>query len=142
MAYIEPKTNWAAGNIPVASDFNRIEGNTKQNHDDIVAEVAVLTAGLASEISTRDSADTSLQTQVNTKATKAAIGDNGGVGSVVTITSTVVAAPPLYDHTWTLPRSGIWLSLVSPASIVNGSSLARSYESQPAGISGTFWQIG
>lgn len=35
MAYVEPKTNWEAGNIPVASDLNRIEGNTKQNHDDV-----------------------------------------------------------------------------------------------------------
>ena len=27
MAYIEPKTNWIAANLPAASDFNRIEGN-------------------------------------------------------------------------------------------------------------------
>lgn len=25
--YNTPKTNWAAGNVPAASDFNRIEGN-------------------------------------------------------------------------------------------------------------------
>jgi len=27
MAWQTPKTNWAAGNVPAASDFNRIEGN-------------------------------------------------------------------------------------------------------------------
>lgn len=141
MAYIEPKTTWAAGNIPVASDFNRIEGNTKQNHDDIVAEVAVLTAGLASEISTRDSADTSLQTQVNTKATKAYMGDNGGVGSVITINSTIVASPPLYEHTWTMPRSGIWYS-IGLETIISGSTISRSYESVSQPIPIQFWQIG
>lgn len=67
MAYIEPKTTWAAGNIPVASDFNRIEGNTKQNHDDIVSEVAdratdeaTLQANIDTEEAARIAADTTL----------------------------------------------------------------------------------
>lgn len=38
MAYVTPKTNWAAGNVPVASDFNRIEGNAEANHDAVTSE--------------------------------------------------------------------------------------------------------
>lgn len=40
MAYVTPKTNWAANDVPVASDFNRIENNTLANHDDIITEAA------------------------------------------------------------------------------------------------------
>ena len=35
MARITPKTNWVAHNIPVATDFNRIEGNNQQAFDEI-----------------------------------------------------------------------------------------------------------
>ena len=35
MAYVTPKTDWVGGNVPGEGDFNRIEGNNKQNHDDI-----------------------------------------------------------------------------------------------------------
>ena len=30
MAWQTPKTNWASGDIPVADDFNRIEGNIQE----------------------------------------------------------------------------------------------------------------
>ena len=40
MARITPKTNWVAHNIPVATDFNRIEGNNQQAFDEIDAEEA------------------------------------------------------------------------------------------------------
>ena len=53
MAYIEPKTNWIASNIPVASDFSRIEGNTKQNHDDIAAEAIARAADVDAEEAAR-----------------------------------------------------------------------------------------
>ena len=53
MAYIEPKTNWVASNIPVASDLNRIEGNTKQNHDDIAAETIARAADVDAEEAAR-----------------------------------------------------------------------------------------
>jgi len=33
MAWQTPKTNWAAGNVPAASDFNRIEGNIQELQD-------------------------------------------------------------------------------------------------------------
>ena len=35
MAWQIPKTNWQGGNVPSSADFNRIEGNSLQNHDDI-----------------------------------------------------------------------------------------------------------
>lgn len=50
MAYIEPKTNWVATNIPVASDLNRIEGNTKQNHDDIASGLAAEEAARIADV--------------------------------------------------------------------------------------------
>jgi len=53
MAYVEPKTTWTAGNIPVASDMNRIEGNTKQNHDDIAAEAIARAADVDAEEAAR-----------------------------------------------------------------------------------------
>jgi hypothetical protein len=56
MAYVTPKTNWATGNIPVASDLNRIEGNAEANHDAIAAEVIA-----------RASADTTLTNDLNTE---------------------------------------------------------------------------
>jgi hypothetical protein len=34
MAYTTPKTNWIAGDLLKYTDTNRIEGNTKQNHED------------------------------------------------------------------------------------------------------------
>lgn len=57
MAYVTPKTNWAAGNIPVASDLNRIEGNTKANHDAIEAEVAERVSAVDAEEAARIAAD-------------------------------------------------------------------------------------
>ena len=33
MPWIEPKVDWNNSNVPVASDFNRIEGNTKDLKD-------------------------------------------------------------------------------------------------------------
>lgn len=32
MAWLTPKTNWAAGNVPTKDDFNRIEGNSLDNY--------------------------------------------------------------------------------------------------------------
>lgn len=53
MAYATPKENWVSGEIPVASDFNRIEGNTKENHDAIIAEVAARVADVDAEEAAR-----------------------------------------------------------------------------------------
>ncbi len=35
MAWQTPKTDWKAGDVPAASDFNRIEGNTQEVKDEI-----------------------------------------------------------------------------------------------------------
>jgi hypothetical protein len=35
MAWQNPKTDWKAGDVPAASDFNRIEGNTQEVKDEI-----------------------------------------------------------------------------------------------------------
>ena len=40
MAWQTPKTNWATGDIPVADDFNRIEGNTQYLKDEIDSHLA------------------------------------------------------------------------------------------------------
>jgi len=46
MEWQTPKTNWATGDIPVADDFNRIEGNTQYLKDEIDSHLADLTATL------------------------------------------------------------------------------------------------
>lgn len=38
--YNTPKTNWAAGDVPTASDFNRIEGNIQAIQTDFAAHLA------------------------------------------------------------------------------------------------------
>lgn len=49
MAWIVPKTTWGSPDVPSPSDFNRIEGNTLDNHDSIIA-------GLAQEVTDRNAA--------------------------------------------------------------------------------------
>lgn len=53
MARITPKTNWVAGNIPVSSDFNRIESNSQQAFDELDAEVAARVADVNAEEAAR-----------------------------------------------------------------------------------------
>lgn len=90
MARITPKTNWDGASVPIAADFNRIENNAQQAFDEIDAETARVDA---------------------TKMPKAVNGDNGGVGSIITVTTIVVdIGGGMYRHTYTLPRSGIWLA--------------------------------
>ena len=40
MAWQTPKTNWAAGDVPVADDFNRIEGNIGEVAQELAAHKA------------------------------------------------------------------------------------------------------
>ncbi len=35
MAWVEPKTNWKAGDVPASTDLNRIEGNVKDHAENI-----------------------------------------------------------------------------------------------------------
>ena len=53
MARITPKTNWVAGNIPLATDVNRIESNNQQAFDEIDAEEAARIAAINAEKSAR-----------------------------------------------------------------------------------------
>ena len=46
MAWQTPKTDWKAGDIPAASDFNRIEGDTQYLKDEVDSHKA--------EIATQD----------------------------------------------------------------------------------------
>lgn len=39
MARVTPKTNWTGSNVPIAPDFNRMEGNAQQAFDELDAEV-------------------------------------------------------------------------------------------------------
>ena len=57
MARITPKTNWVASDIPVATDFNRIENNSEQAFDELDAEVAARIADVNAEEAARIAAD-------------------------------------------------------------------------------------
>ena len=41
MAWQNPKTDWKAGDVPAASDFNRIEGNTLYSKDEVDTHKAI-----------------------------------------------------------------------------------------------------
>lgn len=59
MAWQNPKTNWVAGDIPGAGDFNRIEGNTqylKEQTDGL--KNGSITAGKATNATNANNADT------------------------------------------------------------------------------------
>jgi hypothetical protein len=66
MAYIEPKVNWNDADVVINSDLNRIEGNTKVNHDAIITEEAARIAHVNAEEAARISVDTTLQGNINT----------------------------------------------------------------------------
>ena len=109
MAYIEPKTNWIASNIPVASDFNRIEGNTKQNHDDIAAEAIARAADVDAEEAARI-ADVNAEESARIAADllKAPIPKQGsGAGRFVVLAATYNG----FYWLVTFPEAGTWLVL-------------------------------
>lgn len=81
MAYVEPKVNWEAGNIPVASDLNRIESNAKANHDAIDAEEAARIADVNAEEAARIAADNA-EEAARIAADNAIIAALGGVDFV------------------------------------------------------------
>lgn len=59
MTYIEPKIDWTDNEAPVGSDFNRIEGNAKANHEAIITEVGIRKNDIETEADIRASADIS-----------------------------------------------------------------------------------
>ena len=85
MARITPKTNWVAGNIPLATDVNRIESNNQQAFDEIDAEEAARIAAINAEESARiaadsaesvarESADASLNVKIDTRLSLSSVG--------------------------------------------------------------------
>ncbi|MBA4274030.1 MAG: hypothetical protein C0436_00090 [Alphaproteobacteria bacterium] len=69
MARITPKTNWVGADVPSATDFNRIESNTKQAFTELDAEAAARIAGDSAEAAARIAAD-------NSEAAARIAGDN------------------------------------------------------------------
>lgn len=134
MARITPKTNWVANNIPVATDFNRIEGNNQQAFD----EIDDLGSALDAEEAARIAGDASLQLS---KANKAIIGDNGGIGSIILVTD-IVTGSGVYTHTYIMPRSAVWLMLTVTTSPFSGSSISVTNSNPNPLGSRYFWQIG
>jgi len=55
--YVEPKISWTANQAPLPSDMNRVEGNTKANHEAILNEAAARHNDDAVEANARQSAD-------------------------------------------------------------------------------------
>ena len=76
MSWITPTTTWSDSDTPTPSDFNRIEGNTdylkteaESNDSDILSNASSISSvesGLATEVSTRAAADTTLDGRVTT----------------------------------------------------------------------------
>jgi len=83
MARIVSKTNWQATQSPAPSDFNRIENNNEQAFTELDAEVSTrasadtaLQANINTEASTRAGADTTLQNNINDETAARIAGDN------------------------------------------------------------------
>lgn len=55
--YVEPKISWAGSQAPLPSDMNRIEGNTKANHEAVLNEAAARHNDDVVEANARQSAD-------------------------------------------------------------------------------------
>jgi len=84
VAYLTPKENWAANDIPVASDFNRIEGNAKENYDAIVAEVSARIAEEAARIADVNAEEAARIADVNAEEAARIAGDNALAATTAT----------------------------------------------------------
>ena len=73
MAYITPKESWVAGDAPLPNDLNRIEGNTRANHEGIGIEAAARLAADQQEVIDRNSAITGA---INSEAATRLANDN------------------------------------------------------------------
>lgn len=61
MAWVTPKTTWAAGDAPVPSDFNRIEGNIQQLYDDTTTGKNTIASAITSMGQTASGSETYAQ---------------------------------------------------------------------------------
>jgi hypothetical protein len=76
MARITPKTNWIAGDIPVAPDFNRIENNNEQAFTELDQEVSDRQSAITAEQNARIAADNTLQLNIDNANSARIAGDN------------------------------------------------------------------
>jgi hypothetical protein len=67
MAWIQPELAWTAEDIPSASDFNRIEGNTDYLKTGLDAEIVARAAADTAETNARIAADAVVQGSVTTE---------------------------------------------------------------------------
>jgi len=70
MAYATPKTNWKAGDVPGATDFNRIEDNTvylkswRDTHEDEITALQAAMVTAQADIDTAESDIDDLETDL------------------------------------------------------------------------------
>jgi hypothetical protein len=110
MARITPKTNWVGADIPVASDFNRIENNNEQAFVELDQEQAA-----------RVSADNTLQNNIDAANASRISADN--------ILQNQLSMQLVYGGigTYTIAASNTWTGTgeILPGTIINGNSLIR-----------------
>jgi hypothetical protein len=121
MARITPKTNWIAGDIPVAPDFNRIENNNEQAFTELDQEVSdrqsAINSAITTEQNARIAADNTLQSNIDNANSARIAGDNNlnlikapmpinssGIGRILNI---IAAGSPL--ALLSFPEPGTWL---------------------------------
>ena len=82
MAWQNPKTDWKAGDVPAAPDFNRIEGNTQYIKDELDAHVG------ESEIhKTSDVIRTETQTKLKVEVVSSSVSETPDAGRIIFDTS-------------------------------------------------------
>jgi hypothetical protein len=93
MAYSTPKTNWTAGDIPVASDLIRIESNIESIHDGYIA-------GDTAEEAARIAADATLTSELAIEVAARIAATESGIYTPTGVNSTnvtnVVESPAKY----------------------------------------------
>lgn len=99
-----PKTNWIGGNIPLAPDLNRIEGNAQQAFDELDEEVSARIADVNAEEARATAVENSI------------IADLGGVdfvnGNAGTYSSRVIGQ----NEVWVIPK-GLYIFTCFPNSL-------------------------
>lgn len=76
MSWITPFINWIASSAPKPNDFNRIESNTLDLNDRIIAEIADRVAAVLSEKNQRIAADSLLQSNITAEASTRSSADS------------------------------------------------------------------
>ena len=103
--YIEPKTSWSGNQAPLPSDMNRIEGNTKANHESLIIEA---TARFESDQAEAIARNNAINTEaiarnnaINTESTARQNADNAIIAGGFNIESrTTDPSNPAIGHMW------------------------------------------